>query len=94
MPELNETHDPTLTSWIDSANEAEADFPVQNLPLGVYTDPKTGVGKVGIAIGDRILDVTAARAKGVIGGVADDAAGSVVIPNYRHHVPPARAHPI
>ena len=33
MPELNETHDPTLTSWIDSANEAEADFPVQNLPL-------------------------------------------------------------
>lgn len=76
MPELNETHDPTLTSWIDSANEAEADFPVQNLPLGVYTDPKTGVGKVGIAIGDKILDVTAARAKGVIGGVADDAAGA------------------
>ena len=76
MPELNESHDPTLTSWIDSANEAEADFPVQNLPLGVYTDPKTGVGKVGIAIGDEILDVTAARAKGVIGGAADDAAGA------------------
>ena len=74
MPELNESHDSTLTSWIDSANEAEADFPVQNLPLGVYTDPKTGVGKVGIAIGDEILDVTAARAKGVIGGAADDAA--------------------
>ena len=77
MPELNESHDPTLTSWIDSANEAEADFPVQNLPLGVYTDPKTGVGKVGIAIGDEILDVTAARAKGVIGGAADDAAGAL-----------------
>ena len=76
MPELNESHDSTLTSWIDSANEAEADFPVQNLPLGVYTDPKTGVGKVGIAIGDEILDVTAARAKGVIGGAADDAAGA------------------
>ena len=57
MPELNESHDPTLTSWIDSANEAEADFPVQNLPLGVYTDPKTGVGKVGIAIGLSLIHI-------------------------------------
>ncbi|MGB0630185.1 MAG: fumarylacetoacetase [Alphaproteobacteria bacterium] len=76
MPELNETHDPSLTSWVDSANEADGDFPVQNLPFGVYTDPISGAGKVGIAIGDQILDVTAARAKGVIGGAADDAAGA------------------
>ena len=76
MPELNETHDPALNSWVDSANEPDTDFPVQNLPFGVYTDPKSGAGKVGIAIGDMILDITAARAKGVIGGVADDAAGA------------------
>jgi fumarylacetoacetase len=76
MPKLNETHDATLTSWVDSANEPGADFPVQNLPFGVYTDPQTGKGKVGIAIGDMILDVTATRAKGVIGGAADDAAGA------------------
>ena len=76
MPKLNETHDAALTSWVDSANEPGADFPVQNLPFGVYTDPQTGKGKVGIAIGDMILDVTAARAKGVIGGAADDAAGA------------------
>ena len=76
MPELNETHDPALTSWVESANDADTDFPVQNLPFGVYTDPDTGAGKVGIAIGDMILDVTAAREKGVIGGAADDAAGA------------------
>ena len=76
MPTLNETHDAALTSWVDSANEPGADFPVQNLPFGVYTDPQTGKGKIGIAIGDMILDVTAARAEGVIGGAADDAAGA------------------
>jgi len=76
MPELNETHDASLTSWVDSANEPGTDFPVQNLPFGVYTDPQSGKGKVGIAIGDMILDVTAARAKGVIGGAADDASGA------------------
>ena len=76
MPKLNETHDPALTSWVDSANEPDIDFPVQNLPYGVYTDPQTGRPKVGIAIGDMIFDVTAARAKGVIGGAADDAAGA------------------
>ena len=72
MPELNETHDLALTSWVTRANDADTDFPVQNLPFGVYTDPETGAGKVGIAIGDMILDVTAARAKGIIGGAADD----------------------
>ena len=76
MPKLNETHDPALTSWVDSANEPDIDFPVQNLPYGVYTDPQTGRPKVGIAIGDMILDVTAALAQGVIGGAADDAAGA------------------
>ena len=76
MPKLNETHDPALTSWVDSANEPDIDFPVQNLPYGVYTDRQSGRPKVGIAIGDMILDVTAARAKGVIGGAADDAAGA------------------
>lgn len=76
MTILNETHDPGLRSWVNSANEDDTDFPVQNLPFGVYTDPETGTGRVGIAIGDMVLDVTAARAKGIIGGAADDAAGA------------------
>jgi len=33
---LNETHDPQLTSWVASANTAGTDFPIQNLPFGVF----------------------------------------------------------
>ncbi len=61
MPfELNETHDPARRSWIDSANEPGTDFPIQNLPFGIFRQrgPATAP-KGGIAIGDRILDVSA-----------------------------------
>jgi len=52
------THDPALRSWVDSANEPGADFPIQNLPFATFL---TGAGPhVGVAIGDRILDATAA----------------------------------
>ena len=32
----NETHDPSITSWVESANTADTDFPIQNLPFGVF----------------------------------------------------------
>jgi fumarylacetoacetase len=52
------THDPALTSWVESANLPDADFPVQNLPLATFA---TANGPhAGVAIGDRILDITAA----------------------------------
>ena len=74
MPELNETHDPDLKSWVESANDPETDFPVQNLPFGVFAHKETGKGTVGVAIGDMILDVPEAFDRGIIGGSADDAA--------------------
>ncbi|NQU70064.1 MAG: fumarylacetoacetase [Rhodospirillales bacterium] len=74
MARLNETHDPALESWVESANGADVDFPIQNLPFGVFSHPDTGRATVGIAIGDQILDVTAAYGKGVLDGPADDAA--------------------
>ncbi len=77
MPELNETHDATLTSWVTSANAPDADFPVQNLPYGVFR--RAGADepfRVGVAIGDRILDVGAARGAGIIGDAADAAAAA------------------
>ena len=36
MHEINETHDRALTSWVDSANSGVTDFPIQNLPFGVF----------------------------------------------------------
>ncbi|MEY8842965.1 fumarylacetoacetase [Cribrihabitans sp. XS_ASV171] len=56
---------PLMKSWVDSANAADHPFPLNNLPYGVFstegTDPRCGV-----AIGDMILDVTAAEAEGLI----------------------------
>ena len=55
MTTIDETHDPALRSWVGSAN-GHADFPIQNLPLGVFS---IGGGEpaIGVAIGDSILDL-------------------------------------
>lgn len=52
----DETHDPARTSWVESAN-GHAAFPVQNLPLGVFSPPGRGA-RAGVAIGDMILDLS------------------------------------
>ncbi len=51
------THDPKLTSWVASANAHGTDFPIQNLPLGVFR-PRGEMARIGVAIGDSILDVS------------------------------------
>jgi fumarylacetoacetase len=61
-PVLDETHDPARRSWIDSANAPDCDFPIQNLPFGVFSD-NAGARCVGVAIGDLILDLTALEAQ-------------------------------
>ncbi|MCR4341101.1 MAG: fumarylacetoacetase [Gemmatimonadaceae bacterium] len=58
MAAINETHDPALRSWVESANDPATDFPIQNLPFGVFSRAG-GEPRVGVAIGDQILDVTA-----------------------------------
>ena len=75
MIELNETHEPGLKSWVESAQRPGSDFPIQNLPHGVFrrsgtTEPLRG----GVAIGDQILDMQAAHALGVFHGEAAPAA--------------------
>ena len=57
---IDDTHSPDLTSWVESAN-GHAEFPLQNLPLGVFS-PAHQARRVGIAIGDEIVDVVAAAA--------------------------------
>jgi fumarylacetoacetase len=53
---IDDTHDPALASWIDSANDGNTDFPIQNLPFGRFTlgDAQP---RLGVAIGDRIVDL-------------------------------------
>jgi fumarylacetoacetase len=58
---IDETHDPALGSWVESANVAGTDFPIQNLPLGVFRNKKNRADspRGGVAIGDQILDLAA-----------------------------------
>lgn len=58
-PTTDATHDPALRSWVASANAAECDFPIQNLPFGRFR-AQDGSARIGVAIGDRILDLRAA----------------------------------
>jgi fumarylacetoacetase len=56
--EINETHDPNLKSWVESANDPNTDFPIQNLPLGLFWRRDLGSDlHVGVAIGDQVLDL-------------------------------------
>jgi fumarylacetoacetase len=55
---LDETHDPDRVSWVDGAADG-GDFPVQNLPLGIFSEAK-GQRRPGVAIGDFIFDLAAA----------------------------------
>jgi fumarylacetoacetase len=84
MNDLNATHDPTLRSWVDGANGAGTDFPIQNLPFGVFRRrPGVGVGvgdggiraaevaeafRGGVAIGDQILDLGSAELRALSSG--------------------------
>ena len=86
---LDETHDPKRTSWVSSANRHDTDFPIQNLPMGIFS-PSGEVPRAGIAIGDSILDVTAALHHGLFkdkAAEAAEAAGGETLnplpPNYK-----------
>lgn len=74
---IDETHDGARRSWVKSAN-GHAEFPLQNLPLGVFSPPGSTApdarARGGVAIGDRILDLRAARDAGFFSGLAATAA--------------------
>lgn len=74
-PVLDDTHDPGARSWVESANADAADFPIQNLPFGVFRRRGTTDAKIGIAIGDRVLDVAGLVSDGLL---KDDASTAAV----------------
>jgi fumarylacetoacetase len=71
---VDHTHEPSLRSWVESA-EGHADFPIQNLPLGVFRRRGSDeAARVGVAIGDLILDLTACHSERRFTGLAATAA--------------------
>jgi fumarylacetoacetase len=79
---VDETHDPGRSSWVESA-QGVTDFPIQNLPFGVFRrrDDEDEPAGVGIAIGDQILDVTACHDEGRFSGIAEAAAEACATPS-------------
>jgi len=78
---LNESHDPHLESWVRSAHDPSTDFPIQNLPFGVFRRAESDdEPRVGVAIGDQILDVTKWLSEGLFEGVAAEAAARCALP--------------
>jgi len=74
MYQINETHDPNLKSWVESANDPATDFPIQNLPFSVFgVQKRTRINNsqygseygLGILIGDSVLDLTECRKRGL-----------------------------
>jgi fumarylacetoacetase len=53
-----------LRSWVSSAQEAGTDFPLENLPYGVYRLGHST--QIGVAIGDQILDLGACASEGLL----------------------------
>jgi fumarylacetoacetase len=79
--ELNATHDPGLRSWVESANAPDTDFPIQNLPFGVFDDGRGARG--GVALGDRIVDLAVLLEGDLIeGAAAKAAAGATLLPLF------------
>lgn len=67
---LDETHDPALKSWLDSANVAGTDFPIQNLPFGVFSTGPDHTQRIGVALGDQVFDLQAAAKRMLLDGLS------------------------
>jgi len=72
MP-INQTHDPNLRSWVESANDPASDFPIQNLPLCVVRDD-SGAAMIGTVIGDRFLNLRVLAEHGLLKDADPDGA--------------------
>lgn len=70
---INATHDPERRSWVDSANDPNSDFPIQNLPFGRFR-LEGSAPRAGVAIGNRIVDLAGGIDLGLFSGAALDAA--------------------
>ncbi len=62
---IDHTHDPALNSWVTSAQAADTDFPIQNLPFGRFRCAGSSEPwRIGVAMGDQVLDLKLASERG------------------------------
>ena len=61
---MTHPNDPELRSFLDV--DATSDFPIQNLPYGAFSTPGSPRPRVGVAIGNDVLDLAVLEAEGLI----------------------------
>ena len=66
---IDETHGAGLKSWVESAQLKATDFPIQNLPLGVFRTSGSRARRIGVAIGDAVLDLRACLDRNLLTGL-------------------------
>ena len=79
---IDATHNPNLRSWIESANQQDTDFPIQNLPFGVFRPQgSTETPRIGVAIGDKILDLARCSQLGLLAELSEQVQIACTAPN-------------
>jgi fumarylacetoacetase len=79
---INDTHNPNLRSWVESANQTDTDFPIQNLPFGVFrTRHSAEIPRIGVAIGNQILDLLRCREAGLFQELPEPLQAACAAPN-------------
>ncbi|MFB9356031.1 fumarylacetoacetase [Sneathiella chinensis] len=66
MTTYYKTQDPSLKSWVKSANGPECPFPIQNLPYGAFSTAANPAPRIGVAIGDHVLDLSVLEKAGLL----------------------------
>ncbi len=86
MSLINETHDINLTSWVESANVDNCDFPIQNLPFAEFRRKGSDEAfRGGVAIGDQVIDLAKLSKLNVLTGdakTASDAASEATLNTF------------
>ena len=62
----NSTHKADLKSWVEAANEPMCSFSIQNLPYGVFNSNENLEKRIGVAIGDHVLDLNMIEKAGLL----------------------------
>ncbi len=79
---IDATHDPNLRSWVESANQEDTDFPIQNLPFGVFrTQGSAEPPRIGVAIGEKILDLARCDQLGLFQELPEQLLAACTAPN-------------
>jgi fumarylacetoacetase len=90
---LNETHDPSLTSWLESANDTAIGFPVQHLPFAVFRRAgRLEADRPGVALGDQIIDLAQLAAINPFSGLAAEALNACTGPTLNALMALGNAH--